>query len=74
MINKQILFLFFLFFSCDIVDNKILIQNVNVIDPIDGLKKNINVEILDNKIIYVGNIKKSNSYSKEIDGTGKNPI
>ena len=71
MINKQILFLFFLFFSCDIVDNKILIQNVNVIDPIDGLKNNINVEILDNKIIYVGNIKKSNSYSKEIDGTGK---
>ena len=71
MINKQILFLFFLFFSCDIVDNKILIQNVNVIDPIDGLKKNINVEILDNKIIYVGNLKKSNSYSKEIDGTGK---
>ena len=71
MINKQIIFLFFLFFSCDIIDDKILIQNVNVIDPINGLKKNVNVEILDNKISYVGNLKKSNSYSKEIDGTGK---
>ena len=71
MINKQLIFLFFLFFSCDIVNDKIIIQNVNVIDPIDGLKKNVNVEILDNKILYVGNLKKSNSYSKEIDGTGK---
>ena len=71
MTNKQIFFLIFLFFSCDISNDKILIQNVNVIDPIDGLKKNINVEILDNKIIYVGNLKNSYSYLKEIDGTGK---
>ena len=71
MTNKQIFFLIFLFFSCDISNDKILIQNVNVIDPIDGLKKNINVEILDNKIMYVGNLKNSYSYLKEIDGTGK---
>lgn len=70
MIKRTFLFVFFIFFSCNISDEKILIHNVNVIDPLDGISKNTNVEISNNKISRVGK-KTSIFYSKKIDGSGK---
>ncbi len=70
MIKRPFLFVFFIFFSCNISDEKILIHNVNVIDPLDGISKNTNVEISNNKISRVGK-KTSIFYSKKIDGSGK---
>ena len=69
--NKKIfLFVFFIFLACDVSSEKILIHNVNVIDPLGGISKNTNVEISNNKISSVGK-KTSFFYSKKIDGSGK---
>ena len=54
MIKKTFLFVFFIFLSCDFSAKKILIHNVNVINPLDGISKNTNVEISNNKISSVG--------------------
>ena len=70
MNKKTFLFVFFIFLSCDVSSEKILIHNVNVIDPLDGISKNTNVEISNNKISSVGK-KTSIFYSKKIDGNGK---
>ena len=70
MIKKTFLFVFFIFFSCDFSSKKILIHNVNVINPLNGISKNTNVEISNNKISRVGK-KTSIFYSKKIDGSGK---
>tara|TARA_B100000035_G_scaffold97109_1_gene82408 strand:+ start:2907 stop:4301 length:1395 start_codon:yes stop_codon:yes gene_type:complete len=70
MNKKTFLFVFFIFLACDVSSEKILIHNVNVIDPLDGISKNTNVEISNNKISSVGK-KTSFFYSKKIDGSGK---
>ena len=70
MIKKTFLFVFFIFLACDVSSEKILINNVNVIDPLDGITKKTNVEISNNKISSVGK-KTSIFYSKKIDGSGK---
>ena len=54
MNKKTFLFVFFIFLACDVSSEKILIHNVNVIDPLYGISKNTNVEILNNKISSVG--------------------
>ena len=70
MNKKTFLFVFFIFLACDVSSEKILIHNVNVINPLDGISKNTNVEISNNKISSVGK-KTSIFYSKKIDGSGK---
>ena len=71
--NKYLIVLLALFFSCKqhyTTDNYI-ISNVNIIDPIDGLKENVSIEIKGNRIIKIGDTELSTSVNKVIDGTGK---
>ena len=52
------LFLMGLFFSCEreiYSEKAYCIENVNVVDPLEGLTKKVNVVIEGNKIKWIGN-------------------
>ena len=63
-------------FSCErkiYFDNAFCIENVNIVDPLEGLKKRVNVVIKGNKIYSIGNSEelKLSPKNKIIDGRGK---
>ena len=58
---RKLIFLFFLLTSCnkskEYFENSYCIENINIIDSVNGLKKNMTIVISGNKILKVGKTK-----------------